>query len=77
MCENSTRGTRLMPRCAIRTQDGDSPWRSCPQPAVMIDPDGDLLCQDHADKLWFCDCGRFNVAGNGMLCQVCQEEGAI
>ena len=39
---------------------GDGPWRPCPWPAVMADPDGDWLCEEHLDKLWTCpDCGGF------------------
>jgi hypothetical protein len=44
------------------------------QPAMTVDPDGDTLCAEHLEKLWFCDCGRYNVAGNGMPCHVCQTE---
>jgi hypothetical protein len=64
-----------MPHCVMRTKDGDGPWTPCPQPATTVDPDGAALCEYHLDFLWFCECGRFNVAGNGMLCQVCQAEG--
>ena len=64
-----------MSHCVMRTKDGDGPWTPCPQPAVMIDPDGDALCEQHLELLWSCpDCDWFNGAGNGMPCQVCQAE---
>lgn len=62
-----------MPHCALRTKDGAGPWTPCPEPAVMVDPDGDALCAEHLDKMWTCpDCGGFNVAGDGMPCTRCQ-----
>lgn len=63
-----------MPHCSIRTEDGNGPWLPCPHPAVMVDPDGEPLCEAHLEQLWFCECGRFNVAGNGMPCLICQAE---
>jgi hypothetical protein len=63
-----------MPPCVIRTKEGEGPWLPCPEPALAVDPDGDALCSAHMDKLWFCDCGGFNVAGNGMPCEGCQAE---
>jgi hypothetical protein len=69
----STRRRSEMPPCALRTKDGDGPWCPCPFPASAIDPDGDPLCAQHLESLWFCACGRFNPAGNGLDCAPCQS----
>jgi|KBSSwiStaDraftv2_1062776.scaffolds.fasta_scaffold1090498_2 hypothetical protein len=60
--------------CVIRTREGDGPWVPCPAPVAMVDFDGDALCEDHLEKLWFCAYGRFNVLGNGLCCPTCQAE---
>ena len=66
---------REVMHCVMRTKDGAGPWVPCPQPASAVDPDGDMLCEQHLERLWFCECDRFNVAGNGMLCPTCQAAG--
>lgn len=65
-----------MPHCALRTKDGDGPWLACLHQPTVLDPDGEWLCLAHLEKCWFCECGRFNVAGNGMPCLICQVEEA-
>jgi hypothetical protein len=64
-----------MPHCVIRTQDGAGPWMPCPEPAAMVDPDGDPLCAAHLEQLWHCpECGWFIASGDATLCAVYQAE---
>jgi hypothetical protein len=64
-----------MPPCVIRTKEGVGPWTPCPQPALMVDSDGDALCAAHLEQLWSCpECGGVIAAGNATLCPTCQAE---
>jgi hypothetical protein len=50
---------------ALRENTGAGPWVRCPPPAPRVDPDGEALGADHAERLWCCACGHVLVAGHG------------